>query len=257
MPAAMPDPNASTQVDPTSILVDLILAFLAPIFLTVTGGNITHARLAAARTLESYRTRTDCDLILVAQIIAFGLAALGTLSLSMTDGLSLPMILRLRGSAQGSSRAAERNRRALKENDLINASNEPSSPDPAPSDPGLDEAQVIAAVAAATERAAEVRAEFAQPAPQWAPVPRAQDARTQDPRTQDPRTQDPRTQDARIQALWAEAFTDVANEIAIEIPNLPPAQRKIATIRAAALSSSAHELLSGSVPPRLRPGDRG
>jgi hypothetical protein len=235
MPAVIPDQNASAPIDPTPILVDLILAFLAPMFLTVTGGNIAHARLAAAHTLKSYRTRTDCDLILIAQIIAFGLAALGSLSLSMTDGLSLPMILRLRGSAQGSSRAAEQNRRALKENHLI-APDEPSNPEPAPAEPGPDETQVIADIAAATQRAAEVRAEIAQQASQQRIVPR--------------------TQDQRTQALWADAFTDVANEIAADIPNLPPAQRKIATMRAAALSSSAHELLSGSVPPRPGPGDR-
>jgi hypothetical protein len=214
-------------------LVSLILAFLAPMFLTTAGGNITHARLAAAHTLESYRTRTDCDLILIAQIIAFGLAALDSLSLSMTDGLSFPMILRLRGSAQGSSRAAEQNRRALKENHLIDVPD-----DPIPRDSDLDEAQVIADVIAATQRAAEVRAEISRPAAPLQP-PAA-----------------PRTQDERIQALWAEAFTDVANEMAAEIPDLPPAERKLATMRAAALSSSAHELLSGSVPPRLRPGDR-
>jgi hypothetical protein len=110
--------------------------------------------------------------------------------------------------------------------------------DPTPLVSDLDEAQVIADVAAASQRAARVRAEMSQPAP-----------------PQQPPTV-PRTEDERIQALWADAFTDVANEIAAEIPNLPPTERRIATMRAAALSSSAHELLSGSVPPRLRPGDR-
>jgi hypothetical protein len=233
MPAATPDQSVSDPFDPTAILVNLILTFLAPMFLTVTGGNITHARLAAAQTLESYRAKNDCDLILIAQIVAFGLAALGSLSLSMTDGLSLPMILRLRGSAQGSSRAAEQNRRALKENHPIVAPD-----DPIKAAPDVNEAEVLAAVAAATRRAAEVRAEMAQPA--QAPQP----------------PNAPRTQDQRTEALWADAFTDVANEIAAELPNLPPEQRKIAAIRAAALSSSAQELLSGSVPPRLRPGDR-
>ena len=40
MPAATPDQTASVPTDPTAILVNLILAFLAPMFLTVTGGNI-------------------------------------------------------------------------------------------------------------------------------------------------------------------------------------------------------------------------
>jgi hypothetical protein len=191
-------------------------------FLTMTGGNITHARLAAAQTLESYRARTDCDLIVIGQIIAFGLAALGSLSLSMTDGLSLPMILRLRGGALGSSRAAEQNRRTHRRLGR-----------PHPLEPNPDEAQLTAA---ASQRAERVGAVASQPAP---PPPTAR-----------------HIQDGRAEALWANAFTEVANEVAAEIPNLPPAERKIATMRAAAFSCSAHELLSGAIPPLLRPGNR-
>src|SRR4051794_31851770 len=65
--------------DDADILVNLILTCLAPMFLTTVGGNINHARIAAAHTLDSYRAETRFDLIAIAQIIAFGLAALGSL----------------------------------------------------------------------------------------------------------------------------------------------------------------------------------
>jgi hypothetical protein len=43
--------------------------------------------------------RKQLDLIAVAQIIACGLAALGSLSMSLNDGMPLPMLLRLQSSA--------------------------------------------------------------------------------------------------------------------------------------------------------------
>ena len=39
------------------------------------------------------------------------------------------------------------------------------------------------------------------------------------------------------------------------LPHLPPAERRRATLRAAALSGCAHELLSGNTGPRPQPGD--
>jgi hypothetical protein len=41
----------------------------------------------------------------------------------------------------------------------------------------------------------------------------------------------------------------VADEFTASLPNLSPGERKIASIRAAALSSCANHLLSGAAPP--------
>jgi hypothetical protein len=65
-----------------------------------------------------------------------------------------------------------------------------------------------------------------------------------------------RSEPAHGQTIWANAFAQVAAEIAAEIPGLPPRQRREATIRVAALNSSANELLCGNTESRLRPGDR-
>jgi hypothetical protein len=82
-------------------------------FLGVTAGDIALARMAALQTIDDYRAQNRADLMAVAQIVACGLAALGSLSLSMADEISLSMTLRLRGNAVALNRSAEQNRRAL------------------------------------------------------------------------------------------------------------------------------------------------
>jgi hypothetical protein len=57
--------------------------------------------------------------------------------------------------------------------------------------------------------------------------------------------------------MWASAMTEVASEFTTDLENLPPAERKLASRRAAALSSCANQLLSGDVPPALKSGDFG
>jgi hypothetical protein len=98
---------------PSGILLTLIVAFLARMFHSVTGGDVDLARLAAIETVKAYPARSQADLIAVAQVIACGLAALGSLSRSMEDDISLSMALRLRGNAVSLGRSAEQHRRTL------------------------------------------------------------------------------------------------------------------------------------------------
>ena len=44
--------------------------------------------------------------------------------------------------------------------------------------------------------------------------------------------------------MWGSAAASVAEEYAASLPRLPPAERKMATVRAAALSSAANDLLA-------------
>jgi len=103
------------QAHPTNALLTLIVTLLAPTFLGVTAGDLTLARMAAIQTINDYRARNHADLIAIAQIIACGLAALGSLSQSMDDDISLSMTLRLRGNAVALNRSAEQNRRVLQQ----------------------------------------------------------------------------------------------------------------------------------------------
>jgi hypothetical protein len=245
-------PPAGTATGPTiplhpsDILMNLIVALLAPMFLGVSVGDIGLARLAATETVHAYRARNHADLIAVAQIIAFGLAALGSLSLSLADDISLSMALRLRGNANALNRSAEQNRRALRErrDDAPNAHHaasaaEPEAPPGIAEDDTLPDPERLLTVAAEQTLAAEAQARLRVPespadqtqAPPPAPI--AAPASSQ------------RTAEKRHQQMWAIAMVKEAGELSASIPNLPPAERNAASIRAAALGSTANELLTG------------
>jgi hypothetical protein len=226
-----------------NVFLDLIVAFLAPMFLAVTGGNVSHARAAAIETVNAYRAENHVDLLTVAQIIAFGITALGSLSLSMADNLSISLILRLRGNAVSSNRAAEQCRRALARSQIDSA---PYLP-PAQDDPFPDEAMIIANVAQLrAETAPQLRAETApqlraETAPVTPPAP-APSAPAPKPATV-----------SAVDAVWANAMIEVAAEITAGMPGLPPAERRGASIQAAALSDVARDILAGN-PPQMPPG---
>lgn len=247
---------SSLSISPSDILLHLIVTLLAPMFLTASGGDIQFARMAALETVNAYRARNHADLIVIAQIIACGLTALGSLSLSMADNISLSMLLRLRGNAVALNRSAEQNRRALKESRPATAApNHAETMDyaehAAEPDEDFDEAEVIANVAAAQKRAADTQAHLqaAQRVPEPDPIPTP--APVEAPASAAPAA----VAERQRQAMWAGAMADVAQEFTASLPHLPPAERKIATMRAAMLSSAASDLLSGNGPPRLRPSD--
>jgi hypothetical protein len=257
-PRREPGPDIASHAD--SVLTHLIVLFLAPMFLAASNGDLALARMAAAGALSAYRARDDADLIAIALIIAYGLAALGSLSLSMADDLSLSMTLRLRGNANALNRSAEQNRRALRERLASHAArHEPTWSDASPLTddefPDIQhEAAVLASVAEAQQRVAEACPAAAEPRP-TAPVAEQPPIPT---RVANPKPASPSApQEQQMQAVWAAGMAEVAKEFADSLPHLPPAERKMASMRAAALSSSANALLLGVSPPRLKPGDLG
>jgi hypothetical protein len=58
-----------------------------------------------------------------------------------------------------------------------------------------------------------------------------------------------RSPEEQYRAMWARSMTVVAAEYTAGMQNLPPAQRKLAAERAAALTSSAAALVSGRTGP--------
>jgi hypothetical protein len=202
------DAGIDTPEHPTDVLMNLIVLVLAPMFLTASGGDILF------ETINAYAARNHADLIAIAQIIACGLTALGSLSLSMADDLSLSMTLRLRGNANALMRSAETSRRGLGKTQT---------------DPGPD------------LRVTTVEAPQPDPRPQD-PTPTAR-----------PNIPAPTLTDQQRQAMWASAMAEVANEFSASLPFLPPAERKSASMRATALNSTANILLSGPIPPRPSP----
>jgi len=244
-----------TPVRPSEILLHILVFLLAPMFLTTSDGDIAFARAAALETIQSYQARNNADLITIAQIIAYGLTALGSLSLSMEDNLSLAMTIRLRANAATMTRSAEQSRRALRESGGDTARPNPPETPFTETDQAY-EASVLASVAAARTSTANCRAQMhtAEPSPPTTGPTLFEQALTlaQAPIEQPPSAQ-PETARQR-QAMWAAAMIDVAGEYTAELQNLPPAQRRAASMRAAALSTTAHNLISGAVPPQSGPG---
>jgi hypothetical protein len=216
---------------PAEILLNIIVTLLTPMFFEAAGGDLTFARQAAAETINAYRADTKSDLITIAKIIAFGLATLGALSLSMADDLSITMMLRLHASANASDRAEHRNRLALKQS----RQQHPAPPRP---EPVIDHAALTAAVTETQKRTAENLAKFAPPA---AAVPPAAPSET--------------SNEKHYQATWAACTAAIAAETAASLPTLPPNERHSAAIWVEALNSAAQSFLTEGLPPRPKPGD--
>jgi hypothetical protein len=237
------DPSTETPLHPFDILATLIIAFLAPIFLGVSGGDVGLARLAAIETLNAYRARNNADLIAVAQIAAFGFAALGSLSQSMADSISVSMALRLRVNAVACSRAAEQNRRARAGNPVNNRLSEQQRQK-------ATESEAASSLPEHTAHPDACRTAVAdQPLAAEAPAP-LEPSPVAPPVSTTPGT----AAEKRHQEMWAIAMVKEASEIHASLPDLSPAERKIAAMRAALLSSSAHDLIYGGPAPPLEPG---
>lgn len=161
-------PGPGISIRPGDVLISLIVAILAPMFLTASGGDIGFARLAAMQTVKAYRARDNADLISIAQIIACGLVSLGSLGLSLADNLSLSMTLRLRGNAVALNRSADLSRRAIRQaRDDAEAGYDTGRMDMA-ADPDQEEfeAKIAANLAVAQQLTAEARAQPQNPQPQ-------------------------------------------------------------------------------------------
>jgi hypothetical protein len=252
----------TTDIDPStdtasaaSALMNLVIALLAPMFLGVTAGDVRLATIAAAQTVNDYRAQNHADLLAIAQIIAFGLAALASLSLSMADDISLSMMVRLHGNANALNRSAEQNRRAIRgyPTNAGKPRQEPMADPPAAARPSVSNEHVDRA---RTERLLNLEVEQQ--------LALQSEARLRDPlqAADQPATPSPtlarEAADKRHEAMWAITMVKEAADISASIPNLPPFERRAASVRAASLSTCANDLLYGrhlkpAAPPQFSP----
>jgi hypothetical protein len=228
----------TTPLRPADVFMHLIVAFLAPMFLAVSGGDLHHARLAAIETVNTYRSRDPMDLLSIAQIVAFGLTTLSSLSLSLAEDLSLSMMLRLRGNATALNRATEKCRKALREAGPAGLLPQ-HLPDPdAGGEEYLNEETVLANLSRAEHRIAEREAPAAAPQP---PAATPAEAAERQHRT-----------------AWAAGMILVAREVTANLESLSPTQRQAATIQAAAMTEAANDLMSHApMPPPFDLGEIG
>ena len=96
------------MTQPADLLMEFVLSLLVP-FLTT--GSLTDpalARRAAQETIAAYKAAGQDQLVTIAQLVAFALASLDNLRLSMPQDLSLSMKLKLRGTANALNRSSQR-----------------------------------------------------------------------------------------------------------------------------------------------------
>src|ERR1700761_5277452 len=207
----------------TTTLMNLIVALLTPMLLSVTGGDRAQAREAATQAVSAYAARNSAELLLVAQSIALGIAVLSSVSLSMAENIPINLILRLRNNAVSLHRAAERCRNALPQPDSADATPEP----PLSASEHAEEQRAITGLAHSRQRVADYQASLAQP-PAAPPPP--------------PSSPAPQTEDESFRAAWSAAMADVAQEMQAEMQNLSPADRRMATQRINALNATIADL---------------
>jgi hypothetical protein len=191
----------------TDVLPHMVATLLTPMFLTATG-NLDQAYAAAMATVRSCTARNPMDLIVIAQMIAFGLAALSALSLSMEENIPINQALRLRGNAVSLHRASDKCRRALPD------------PDPARDTPHAEaQSQYATEIIAEVERTApEASADFPLDAPEsldemkatMACIVAGSEWRTGKPKAAV--TGAPFNAEKIMRATWAEAFPDATQE---------------------------------------------
>jgi hypothetical protein len=240
-------PEPSSIGSPTAgFLASVIISSLAPAFLGATGGDIKLARMAAEGIIGEYRACNRIDLIAVGQIIANGLAALGSLGQSMNDEISLPMALRLRGNAISLNRTVEQNRRVRREN--RDAEPVPLGADTyieRPEEAAPDQPDVFLQDDVAEFLAAEAAARLASPAERRADPTPAKPAAVTPPEFEE--RQSRRTQ--------AKAMIEEAGDISANLRTLSSAEREPAEIRIAMLGKTARELITAErLPPPVQSG---
>src|SRR3954470_20988175 len=216
--------SQSTASHQSSLLVDLVLILLTPMFLCIGDGDILLARRAALETLNAYRVPTALSLITVAKIIAFELATICSLSQSMTEDITPQLALRFRSNANTLDRSSERNRQALEQQRI-----------PAGAE-RLTQENAAAAVAEAQEGVQQAVASLqATSRPAAAPAMSDEQRRT----------------------AWAQAMASVAAEFTADLDKLPPAERAKEMIRINTLTQSASALVAGIAPPDGDPARQG
>jgi hypothetical protein len=209
------------------IVLNLIVASLAPAFLGITGSDIDLARMTALDTVGDYQARNNADLLTVGQIVAFSLASLASLKLSWNPDIAPSIVVRLRANAVSCGRASGQNRRARIKGNTEPAPPEAIEPLPIQYEPSPEPEFMTGQVDQLLATEAQHRLD--NPAERPSAMPLVQI--------------DPQTIDAkRHQEAWAITIAKESSAAHAAIPHLPPEQRPAATKRAENLSRAFYDL---------------
>ena len=238
----MTRPATEPAPDP---LLTCVLGLITPLLATA---GIADPAIAARQAIAAYRAAGEEQLISIAQIVAFAMASLDNLRLSMPADLSMSMKLKLRGNANALNRVAQqvtatldgqRHGSAARENRDIPARghHDAAAPGPNRSQP---------------PRQAPPTCPPPDDAPQQTQVLESLDAaRASVEQARTTARVEPSAEQRRNLA-WASAMTNVAAEYSADLPLLAPEQRRLHLMRIGALSETAGVLSRGDVSLRSR-----
>ena len=132
----------------TNPMLELVLNLLTPFLIAAGLSDPALARQTAKETIAAYKAPDQ--LLTVAQITTFALAAIDNLRLSLPEDLSLSMKLKLRGNANALNRASQKATASLE-------TKKPQAPaDPPAPTPSQDLAWAAVMTDVATEYTAEL-----------------------------------------------------------------------------------------------------
>jgi hypothetical protein len=247
-----------TSEDQTATpLMQVILGVLTPLMLA---GGITDPGLARRAAQEAIAACNPGPLIAIAQVVAFALAALDSLSLSAPSDTSITMKLRLRGNANALSRSSHRASATPPAQPTRPQANPPpvrtGTPDP-PSIPGAENSSSSPRDHQDRNRLDRNRPDRNRPErnrpDRDSPDRNSPDRQREDRQREDRHREDRHREDRQRELTWANAMTDVAAECSRNLARLAPKQRRAELIRIAALRATAGQLTrGGSSDPRAR-----
>jgi hypothetical protein len=118
--------HTGTTEPRTDLLLEFLLASLAPLLMVGGIADFPSARRAARQAIDAYNASSQVELVTIAQTLGFALTALDDLRLSLAANLPLTMKLRLRGNAIALGRSSRHSSETLEKSRRTAARSGPS-----------------------------------------------------------------------------------------------------------------------------------
>jgi hypothetical protein len=229
--------HTGTTEPRTDLLLEFMLASLAPLLMVGGIADFPSARRAARQAIDAYNASSQVELVTIAQTLGFALTALDDLRLSLAANLPLTMKLRLRGNAIALGRSSRHSSETL----------EKFRRTAARSGPSLAEQAAYGPAQASGTRPDHPNPVTAEPCPA---EPRP------DPVTAEPRP-DPlqAAPAASTRQQWAHAMTTVAAELQARVAHVSPLQLHSDGLWVDVLTDLATELHHPAAPIPCRKAD--
>jgi hypothetical protein len=256
--------HTGTTEPRTDLLLEFLLASLAPLLMVGGIADFPSARRAARQAIDAYNASSQVELVTIAQTLGFALTALDDLRLSLAANLPLTMKLRLRGNAIALGRSSRHSSETLEKFRRTAARSGPSLAEQAAYGPAQapgtrpDHPNPVTA-----ELPAELRSDPVTAEP--CPAGLRSDPVTAEPCPAEPRP-DPVTAEPRPDPLqaapaastrqqWAHAMTTVAAELQARVAHVSPLQLHSDGLWVDVLTDLATELHHPAAPIPCRKAD--